>query len=100
SIEDRVFVECVGGDLTIKIEDNTDTGEGIYFEPVDHKDQTLDDAEIFYSSIGNLILLKIRPYQEKKFRYLVFNEKLATVRRIDTIENSCVLLPDDHGIIF
>ena len=29
SIEDRVFVECVGGDLTIKIEDNTSSGEGI-----------------------------------------------------------------------
>ncbi|MGV3533608.1 MAG: DNA repair ATPase, partial [Chthoniobacteraceae bacterium] len=26
SLEDRVFVECVGGDLTIKIEDNTDSG--------------------------------------------------------------------------
>lgn len=100
SLEDRVFVECVGGDLTIKIEDNTDTGEGIYREPVDHKDQTLDDAEIFYASIGSLILLKIRPYQEKKFRYLVFNEKLKEVQRIDTIENACVLLPDDHGIIF
>ena len=26
SIEDIVFVECIGGDLTIKIEDNTDSG--------------------------------------------------------------------------
>jgi hypothetical protein len=26
SIEDKVFVETVGGDLTIKIEDNTDDG--------------------------------------------------------------------------
>jgi hypothetical protein len=27
SIEDRAFVECIGGDLTIKVEDNTATGE-------------------------------------------------------------------------
>jgi hypothetical protein len=100
SIEDRVFVECVGGDLTVKVEDNTDSGEGIYAEPVDNPDQTLDDAEIFYASIGNLILLKIRPYQEKKFRFLVFNEKQKQARRIDAIEDACVLLPDDHGIIF
>ncbi|RYD67136.1 MAG: AAA family ATPase, partial [Verrucomicrobiaceae bacterium] len=63
-------------------------------------DQTLDDAEIFYALVGNLILLKVRPYQEKKYRYLVFNEKQKEVRRIDAIEDSCVLLPDGHGIMF
>ena len=75
-------------------------GEGIYAEPVDNTDQTLDDAEIYYAIVGNLILLKIRPYQEKAFRYLVFNEKLQTCMRLDSIEHACVLLPDDHGLIF
>jgi len=100
SLDDRVFVECVGGDLTIKVENNTDTGRGIYSEPVDHADQTLDDAEIFYAVVGNLVIFKVRPYQEPAFRYFVFNEKLREVRRIDSIADSCVLLPDDHGIIF
>jgi hypothetical protein len=35
SIEDRVFVETVGGDLTVKVENNTDSGKGIYSEPVE-----------------------------------------------------------------
>lgn len=100
SIQDRVFVETIGGDLTIKVEDNTESGSGIYSEPVEIADQTLDDAEIFYASVGHLILLKIRPYQEKRFRYFAFNEKLKEVRRIDALEHSCVLLPEDHGIIF
>ena len=100
SIQDRVFVETVEGDLTIKVEDNTLTGAGIYSEPVDHADQTLDDAEIFYAAVGHLILLKIRPYQEKNFRYLAFNEKMREVRRIDAMAEACVLLPEDHGIIF
>jgi len=100
SIEDRLFVETIGGDLTIKIEDNTDTGEGIHSEPVEHKDQTLDDAEIHYALLGNLILLKIRPYQEKAWRHFVFNQKLARVHRIDAIEHACVRLPGDQGIIF
>ena len=69
SIEDRVFVETVGGDLTVKVEDNTSSGEGIYAEPVTEADQTLDDAEIFYTILGSLIVLKIRPYQENDFRY-------------------------------
>ncbi|MDG2126259.1 MAG: DNA repair ATPase, partial [Verrucomicrobiales bacterium] len=99
SIEDRVFVETVGGDLTVKVEDNTSSGEGIYAEPVQEADQTLDDAETLYAVVGAQILLKIRPYQEKEFRYLVFNEKTRSVTRVDSIKDSCVLLPDDHGII-
>ncbi len=100
SIEDRVFVETTEGDLTIKVEDNTDSGKGIYSEPVDDPDQTLDDAEIYYSIIGNLVALKIRPYQEKDYRYIVFNEKIKQATRVDALEDSCVLLPDDQGIIF
>ncbi len=100
SIEDRVFVETVGGDLTIKVEDNTSSGSGIYQEPVTELDQTLDDAEILYATVGPLILLKVLPYREELHRYLVFNEKTQTVHRIDAIGHSCVLLPDDQGLIF
>ncbi|NND96166.1 MAG: DNA repair ATPase, partial [Pirellulaceae bacterium] len=100
SIQDKVFVETVGGDLTIKVENNTDSGEGIYAEPVNHADQTLDDAEIHYAIVGNLVLLKIRPYQEDVTRYLVYNDKLQQAMRLDEIEHACVMLPGDHGLIF
>jgi hypothetical protein len=100
SIEDRVFVECVGGDLTIKVEDNTATGEGIYAEPVDDKHQKVDDAEIAYGIVGHLILLKIRPYKEQSARYFIFNEKQQTAMRVDSLGQSCVLLPEEHGLIF
>lgn len=100
SIEDRVFVETVGGDLTVKVENNTATGRGIYSEPVDNADQTLDDAEVHYAIVGNLILMKVLPYQEKTWRYLVFNERTREAHRIDSIAESCVLLPDGHGILF
>lgn len=100
SIEDRVFVETVGGDLTIKIEDNTDDGAGIYQEDVEHHDQTLDDAQIQYAVVGNTVLLKIRPYQERADRYIVYNDKIQEARRIDAIRDACVLLPGDHGLIF
>lgn len=100
SIDDRIFVETVGGDLTIKIENNTASGEGIYAEPVDNADQTLDDADIFYAQVGHTILLKIRPYQEQTWRYIVYNEKIQQASRVDSIADACVLLPDDHGLIF
>jgi MoxR-like ATPase len=100
SIEDQVFVETVGGDLTIKIEDNTDDGKGIFSEPVEYKDQTLEDAEIFYAIVGNLIFLKIKPYKEDQFRYIIYNKKIQQALRVDDIENACVLLPEDNGVIF
>ena len=100
SVADRVFVDTLGGDLTLKVEDNTDAGQGIYQEPVENPDQTLDDAEVYYSVLDNLVLLKIRPYQEKTYRYLAYNAKLQEARRIDAIEEVCIVLPDDQGILF
>ncbi len=100
SIEDRVFVESVEGDITIKVEDNTRTGEGVYSEPVDDPKQKVDDAEIAYAIVGHLIIIKIRPYKEATARYFIFNEKQQTAVRVDSIGESCALLPENHGIIF
>ncbi|MDR0777161.1 MAG: DNA repair ATPase [Azonexus sp.] len=100
NILDTVFVETIHGDLTVKVENNTETGLGIYSEPVEDKNQALADAEIAYARLGTLILLKVRPYREKHDRYLVFNARTNTVTRIDAIGQSCVQLPEDHGLIF
>ncbi|MEM8960566.1 MAG: DNA repair ATPase [Acidobacteriota bacterium] len=100
NVLDTVFVETVGGDLTVKVEDNTEDGEGIYRELVDEADQSLDDANIAYAELGNLILLRVLPYNETTHRYLVFNRRTKTVTRIDNIGLSCQQLPEDHGIIF
>ena len=100
SILDEIFVETVGGDLTIKIEDNTDDGEGIYRESVEEPHQSLDDADIMYAKVGHLILLKFLPYKEETWRYFVFNTRNHDVKRIDAIGYACIELPNEHGIIF
>ncbi|HHR6080543.1 TPA: DNA repair ATPase [Providencia alcalifaciens] len=100
NILDTVFVETIGGDLTIKCENNTEDGLGIYREAVLDKNQSLDDAQIEYAQTGSLILLKILPYREESWRYLVYNILNQTVQRIDAIGQACVQLPEDHGIIF
>lgn len=96
----EVFVETVGGDLTVKIENNTESGLGIYSEPVEDANQSLADGQIHYARVGNLILLKILPYKEKQHRYLIFNTRTKDVHRVDAIGQACVSLPEDHGIIF
>ena len=100
NVLDTVFVETLGGDLTVKIENNTETGLGIYSEPVEDKSQSLTDAEIAWAKLGMLILLRVKPYREQLTRYLVFNIRTQQVERIDAIGGSCVQLPEDHGIIF
>lgn len=99
SILDKVFVETIGGDLTIKVEDNTDDGQGIFSEEVSYPDQTLDDGQIRYAEIGNLIVLEIKPFQEKA-RYFIYNHKLKEVKKVDSLATAAVLLPDEQGLIF
>lgn len=100
SLDDEVFIETINGDLTIKVENNTEDGEGVYSEPVDDVTQSLDDAEIAYARVGELILIKVLPYKERDWRHLVFNRRTQDVVRIDEIGSSCIQLPEDHGIIF
>ena len=100
NVLDEVFVETVNGDLTIKIENNTKDGRGVYREPVADPNQTLDDAEISFAKIGALILLKVLPYREETTRYLVYNTLKKSVIRIDAIGQACLALPEDQGILF
>ena len=97
---DTLFVESIGGSITLKIENNTEEGQGIYSEPVDDEHQSLDDADIQYAKVGELILLKIKPYREEQTRHLIYNCKTQQVLRQDAIEHACIQLPEDHGIIF
>ncbi len=100
SINNKLFVETIGGDLTIKIENNTDNGQGIYSEPVSNTLQNLEDSDIQYIDTGENILLKIKPYQEKNYRYFIFNCMTQQVVKAEGLGISCVSLPEDHGFIF
>ncbi|BAV04974.1 MoxR-like ATPase [Filimonas lacunae] len=99
SVLDKVFIEAVHGDITFKIENNTDTGQGIFSEPVLNKDQQLDDAEYYYADLGNLIAIKIKPYQED-FRSYIFNVRTKQALPIARLLDAGVLLPDNQGVIF
>ncbi|SEP80882.1 ATPase family associated with various cellular activities (AAA) [Lentzea xinjiangensis] len=100
AIDDEVFVETVGGTLTVKVENNTESGEGVYSEPVDEPLQSLADADVHYARVGPLVLLRILPYKETAWRHLVFNTRTKAVARLDGIGQACQRLPEDQGIIF
>ncbi|MFH9608407.1 DNA repair ATPase [Streptomyces sp. NPDC017448] len=95
-----LFVDTLGGTLTVKTADDTESPDGIYEEPVDEPLQSLADADVAYAKVGPLVLLRVRPYKETHWRHLVFNSLLGTVERLDGIGPACRRLPEDQGIIF
>ncbi|MFE2459502.1 DNA repair ATPase [Streptomyces sp. NPDC059402] len=100
SVRGEFYVSAVGGALTVKLEDDTETADGIHSEPVDEPLQSLADADIAHARVGALILLRVRPYKEDTDRHLVFNTLTKSVLRLDGIGAACRRLPDDQGIVF
>jgi hypothetical protein len=100
NILDTIFVETTHGDLTVKVENNTSTGRGIYSEPVDDVNQTLDDADFRYAKVGDLILLRVHPFREARPRFLVYDPRAQRVVRLDAIGQACRQLPEGHGVVF
>lgn len=99
SVCNKVFVETVGGDLTIKTSDDTTDGKGIYAEDVDSKEQRVGDAEVKYIDLGDLVLLSIKPLSERE-RFFVYNVPTQKVIRCDALEDGFVILEGDGGVIF
>ncbi|MGP3775996.1 DNA repair ATPase [Streptomyces sp. SDT5-1] len=100
SIGGDLYVSTVGGSLTVKTGNDTETADGIHTEPVDEPLQSLADADIAHARVGSLILLRVRPYKETADRYLVHNTLTRDVVRLDGIGQGCRTLPDGQGIVF
>ncbi|GAB3175345.1 DNA repair ATPase [Streptomyces incanus] len=100
SVQGEVFVDTLGGTLTVRTDSDTETPDGIHTEPVDEPLQALADAEISYARVGALILLRVLPYKETAHRHLVFDTLTRTVVRLDGIGQGCRRLPEDQGIVF
>ncbi|MEE1928240.1 DNA repair ATPase [Streptomyces sp. TRM 70351] len=100
AVDGTLYVSTVGGALTVKDTDDTETDAGIYREPVDEPLQSLADAEVAYARVGPLLLLRVRPYKETADRHLVHNERTGEVVRLDGVGLACRRLPEDQGIVF
>ncbi|MDI3406472.1 DNA repair ATPase [Streptomyces sp. B-S-A6] len=100
SVGGEVFVSTVGGQLAVKVEDDTETGRGIHAEPVQEPLQSLADADVEHARVGPLILLRVRPYKETAWRHLVLHTLTRTVVRLDGIGQACRRLPEEQGIVF
>jgi hypothetical protein len=85
--------------MTIRLEDNTPTGHVVLDEPVEDADQAVADTSMSFALLGDLVVLRVRPYREDAERGYVVNTFTRTARRCDSILTSCLQLPEEHGII-
>ena len=99
NVVDRVFVDPTEGSMTIRLEDNTPTGAVVLDEPVEDADQSVADTSMSFALLGDLVVLRVRPYREDDERGYVVNTFTRTARRCDAILTSCLQLPEEHGII-
>lgn len=101
SVEGELFVSTAGGALTVRSVADTESNRGtIHREPVEEPLQSLADAEIAHARVGTLILMRVRPYKERAWRYLVYTTTTGTVVRLDGIGQGTCRLPGDEGIVF
>ncbi|MFE0425129.1 DNA repair ATPase [Streptomyces sp. NPDC058953] len=103
-VTDGVYVSTVGGALTVKITDDTESPDGVFTEPVAEPLQALADAEVSWARVGPLVLLRVRPYNEDAVRHLVVHTLTASVTRLEGAGagsgDALRRLPDDQGIVF
>ncbi|MGP4844566.1 DNA repair ATPase [Marinobacter sp. 1Y8] len=100
NIADTLFIDNLRGDITFKVENNTNSGKGVFSDPVDSDSQSLDDATFEYADLGDVIVVRILPFGEERWRYYLFNRSTRQVERIDSMGGSVVVLPENHGLIF
>ncbi|MCC5952947.1 MAG: DNA repair ATPase [Acidimicrobiia bacterium] len=100
NVADELFVHTDGGELTIRVENNTERGEVVWRESVAEGTQSLADASVHYARAGHLLLLRVLPYKEHTWRYFVYTPRIRQVERLDAVGLACQQLPEDHGIIF
>ncbi|MDX2297217.1 MULTISPECIES: DNA repair ATPase [Streptomyces] len=100
SLGGRLFVSTVGGALTVKTENDPESAEGVYAEPVEEPLQALADAEVAHAVVGPLVLVRVLPYREETVRHLVFHSLTGAVTRVDGLGRACLRLPDDRGVVF
>ena len=100
AIDDVVFLDLHAGRLVLRLEDNSERGEEVLREPVEHPGQALTDLVVARARLGSLMVLRIQPYREDAERFYVVNLHTREAVRIDALAQACQQLPEDHGIIF
>lgn len=100
NLHDLVFVGGGKGVLEFRVDDVVEGGRIVNTEQLAVVDGDLGELVIHTARLGELVLIRLKPYGESAERFYVFNRLTLQVHRIDAIGLNCHQLPEDSGIIF
>ena len=100
NLDDLVFLGGGKGVLEFRVDDVVEGGRVVTTERLAVAEGDLGEMVIHTARLGELLLLRLKPYGEAAERYYVFNRLTQQVHRIDAIGLNCHRLPEDSGIIF
>lgn len=98
-VADRVLVSPRRGRVRVMLDDGTAQHRMLLDEAVE-REQTLEDCDLSYAVLGDLVLLKLRPYAETRYRYYVVNLLVEQAERLDALGAAFRELPGRQGLIF
>jgi hypothetical protein len=100
NLGDLVFLGGGKGVLEFRVDDVVEGGRVIMTEQLAVVEGDLGELVIQTARLGELLLIRLKPYGEAAERFYVFNRLTQQVHRIDAIGLNCHRLPEDSGIIF
>ena len=100
NLDDLVFLGGGKGVLEFRVDDVVEGGRVVMTEQLAVVEGDLGELVMQTARLGELLLIRLKPYGEAAERFYVFNRLTQQVHRIDQIGLNCHRLPEDSGIIF
>ena len=99
SIEDEVFVGFRAGRLQLRVDSGQGGSHAEIDEAVANSGQSLADIGVDHLTIGDVLLVRVRLYEEA-LRTYVFSRRSRTGQRVDAAGVTSRLLPGGEGLVF
>ena len=98
-VADRIMISPRRGKVRIMLDDGS-AGHLPLLEEEVAREQTLEDCALAHATLGDLVLLRLRPYTEEQARYYVVNQLVDQAVRLDALGAAFRELPGGQGVIF
>lgn len=99
SVLDEVFIGFRAGRLQLRVETGEGGSHAEVDEAIDNTGQSLADLGVDYLTIGDILLIRVRLYEEAPRTY-VFSRRSRAGTRVDAAGVASRLLPGGEGIVF
>ncbi|MEM8747419.1 MAG: DNA repair ATPase, partial [Actinomycetota bacterium] len=99
SVLDEVFVGFRNGRLQLRVDAGGGATHAEIDEGVANAGQSLADVGVDHLTVGDILLIRVRLYDESPRTY-IFSRRSRTGRRVDAAGETSRLLPGDEGVVF